>query len=449
MSPSSTDEADESSTSHEPESDQGAFSSRSAPANAVLVCGASVRSLAESLLAVGRRPLCVDFFGDRDLLRLLETQGGVYLGTISSFRDLPEMVKLVPSDTPMVWTGGLENEPDILEAIARQRRVCGVSTEFVRLVRNPEALDELFRGTALKRPARRPLSEVASQPEPDQWLLKPRKSGGGLGVRRLSPGEPAPGDPRDGVADSSAWAEQFVSGTTISALVWGDGRGDAQLIGTSLLLSGVPELGAKGFQFCGNIGPIQLQGAMHLKLENAVKTLASRVFFEGIIGLDLVVNPEAVFLLEVNPRLTASHWLYERNSPGSSVKRQLLGPDWEEWGLLGDRSRPAASGLAVSGAVGLQLIVWNREPRPAPLLLNDGLPAGFRLADLPFPGIWIDANVPLCSMMGTTKTVAQMIASVAEISAHVRELGLQGSKLAGVLHRFIAEAQEFCAFEDR
>jgi predicted ATP-grasp superfamily ATP-dependent carboligase len=442
LSPSSTDEADESSTSHEPERDHRAFSSASE--TDVLVCGASVRSLAESLLAVGRRPLCVDFFGDRDLLQLLETQGGVYLGAISGFHQLPEMVKLVPADTPMIWTGGLENEPEILESIARQRRVCGVSPEFVRKVRNPEDLDELVRDTILKRPARLPLRQAASQPEPNKWLLKTRKSGGGLGVRRLAPGESAPGESLDGVAESSAWAEQFVSGANASVLVWGDGRGQAQLIGTSLLLSGVPELGAEGFQYCGNIGPIQHPGAMHLDVEKAVKTLASRTFFGGMIGLDLVVNSETAFLLEVNPRLTASYWLYEQNSPGSLVERLLAGGDWKERAISGVRS-----GRGASGALGLQLVVWNREPRTAPFLSNEGLPVGFRLADLPFPGTQLGANVPLCSIIGTTETVAQMIASAAEISSLVPELGVEGSALTGFLDRTVAEARKFCTFEVR
>jgi predicted ATP-grasp superfamily ATP-dependent carboligase len=349
------------------------------------------------------------------------------------------MVKLVPADTPMIWTGGLENEPEILESIARQRRVCGVSPEFVRKVRNPEDLDELVRDTGLQRPARRSLRDVANQPEREKWLLKPRKSGGGLGIRRLAPGESL-----DGVAESSAWAEQFVSGANASVLVWGDGRGQAQVIGTSLLLSGVSELGAEGFQYCGNIGPIQHPGAMHLDVEKAVKTLASRTFFGGMIGLDLVVNSETAFLLEVNPRLTASYWLYEQNSPGSLVERLLAGGDWEEW-----VTSVVRSGSGASGALGLQLVVWNREPRAAPFLSNEGLPVGFRLADLPFPGTQLGANVPLCSIIGTAETVAQIIASVAEISSLMPELGVEGSALTGFLDRTVAEARKFCTFEVR
>ncbi len=436
MSPSSTDEADESLTSHEPERDHDAFSSESASPRDVLVCGASVRSLAESLLATGRRPLCVDFFGDSDLRRLLETHGGIYLGTISGFRELPEMVKLVSAEIPMLWTGGLENEPDILESIARQRRVCGVSAEFVREVRMPEVLDELVRETALKRPARLPVREAVRQPEPDKWLLKPRKSGGGLGIHRLTPNEPL-----DRFAHIFEWAEQFVSGATVSVLARGDGRGKAQVIGASLLLSGVPELGAEGFQFCGNIGPIPLQGARHLIIENAVKKLASRTFFGGIIGLDLVLNPSGVFLLEVNPRITASHWLYELNSPGRLVEMQLVGKESGGMGKCG-----VGTGRGDLGKTGVQLVVWNRKLRPAPSLVTARLPAGFRLADLPAPGTPIDASVPLCSIVGTAVTVAQLIASVAEISSRVPELCLDADVLRSDLEQRLATAQEFCTF---
>lgn len=425
MFPSSTDEAVESSTSHEPERLRSDTRKEPSTIRSVLVCGASVRSLTESLLSSGYRTLCIDFFGDSDLRKLLNQHGGRYLGTIKSFRELPERTADVPLDIPLVWGGGLENEPDTLEQIACQRRICGAYPEFVRQVRAPQALDELFQGTALLRPRRASSGGGLLSGGAGCWLRKPYRSGGGLGIEHwVSVDHSCP------EVVHGTYLEQYIEGLPFSVVAYGDGRGHATLIGASLLLSGLPELGATGFQFCGNLGPVELPGAMHLDVSNAVKTLASRTSFRGIVGLDLVASTMGVFLLEVNPRLTASHWLYELDSPGLLVGLQVAGP---ALGLGGPVPWPCQPSSAGDSRVGAQLIVWSRQSQRVPDLLSVPLSTGLRFADVPEPGVYVESGTPLCSLLGTGASAAQLIDTVAKNSPMLQRVGIDVVALQSAL----------------
>lgn len=425
MFPSSTDEAIESSTSHEPERLRSDTRNAPSPIRTVLVCGASVRSLAESLLSTGYTPLCIDFFGDSDLRQLLERSGGQYLGTMKSFRELPERIADVPADVPLVWGGGLENEPDILEQIACQRRICGVSLDLVRRLRAPQTLDELLHGTALLRPRRNSRGEVQLSRGGGCWLRKPCRSGGGLGIEFWDCAD-AGCEIEDGT-----YLEEYIEGLPCSVVAYGDGQGHATLIGASLLFSGLTELGATGFQFCGNLGPVELSGAMHLEVSNAVKTLASRTYFGGIVGLDLVASPKGVFLLEVNPRVTASHWLYELDLPGRLVSLQVA-----EGALgAGCPAGPARVSVAGSARVGAQWIVWSRQAQEVPDLMPVQLSGGLRFADVPEPGALAEPGTPLCSLLATGASAAQLIDILTENPSALHKVGIDVVALQAVLRQ--------------
>ncbi|MFO0979853.1 MAG: ATP-grasp domain-containing protein [Planctomycetaceae bacterium] len=383
-----------------------------------------MRSLAESVLDSGWTPLCIDFFGDSDLRQMLTRRVGRYLGAIESFRELPNRVAGIPADIPLIWGGGLENEPGVLESIAAQRPVCGVSLDFVRTVREPQELDQLVLGTALRRPRRVSAAPVEAT---RRWLRKPYRSGGGLGIEffeasRCSPPEPVKG----------TYLEEFIEGLPFSVVVYGDGRGQATVIGSSLLLSGLTELGARGFQYCGNLGPAQMPGAMHRDVSNAVKTLASRTLLGGVIGLDLVAGAEGVFLLEVNPRLTASHWLFESGSSGHLVRLQVGGLG--QTSTLGGSSGPSAV------QIGVQLILWNQQTQKVPDLSSLRLSGGFRFADVPEPGVLGESGTPMCSLLGTGASAAQLIDALAENSPAIETAGVRAAAIQARLRRLMEEA---------
>src|SRR5438105_1796271 len=101
------------------------------PAQSLIIVGASARAAAHSALRAGFAPLACDLFADVDLERACPAV---------CVKDYPR--GLVPAAArypaaPWLYTGGLENHPDLVDEIASQRPLLGVAGDGLRAVRDP------------------------------------------------------------------------------------------------------------------------------------------------------------------------------------------------------------------------------------------------------------------------------------------------------------------------
>ncbi|PYO82714.1 MAG: hypothetical protein DMD65_07710, partial [Gemmatimonadetes bacterium] len=129
-----------------------------------------------------------------------------------------------------------------------------------------------------------------------RWLVKPRASGGGTGIRVYQPGAPVP--------HGSYVQEQLagVAGSVVFAAA--AGRGRAVPLGISRMLVGDPAFGAGGFRYSGSI--LATEGDWHeaRRLANAA---AAAFDLAGVGGVDFISVPGRGWCpIEVNPRYTAS-----------------------------------------------------------------------------------------------------------------------------------------------
>lgn len=333
----------------------------------VVLAGASVRSLAESAAAAGLQPVCADFFGDRDLLELLQSCGGRFLGRLRSFADLPQLLKTLPVAIPLCWAGGLENSPEVLEELhASGRPVLGSRPAAVSAVRQWRNLSRWIAGTGVGFPE---TVAAGAESRDDAWLLKPERSAGGGGVFRCRDRE----ESLRGVNSAATLWQRYVEGMPISMMFFMM-SGCARLLGASLQFCGWPSLGAgrREFLWCGNGGPVVLSGELQRQATAAASAIAAGAGLRGVCGLDFILSAGKLWLLEVNPRIPASHWIYDSHRSGLSLRLQLGG----------DLAEPATT---VQGGFRLQLIVWHPEQGAAAGAMpdRDCLPDGVRLADLP------------------------------------------------------------------
>lgn len=271
----------------------------------VILTGASTRSLAASAVGAGYIPYCVDLFCDSDLKWLLKQNGAEPPIQISSFADLPEALSHVPPHLPVVWTGGLENSPDVIRAISERHHVLGPSIGTIEYVSNPLHLQTLVDGTTCRTP------EIAMAEEADvgkDWLVKPLHSAGGIGIRHLQHGDSC---------HETEFLQCYVHGLPISAL-YCHGTTGTELLSTSIQLTGVENLGGSAFAFCGNIGPISFPDRVTQALLEAGQNIAAAGMI-GVFGADFVVTDDGVWLIEVNPRITASHELHDFIHAGPTV----------------------------------------------------------------------------------------------------------------------------------
>jgi predicted ATP-grasp superfamily ATP-dependent carboligase len=409
----------ESSTSPEQTPTEGFRTARS-----VLLCGASVRSLAESAMAAGFRPICVDFFEDVDLTRLLSGDKGRFAGKLLSFADLPAIIRSVRRTVPMLWAGGLENHTDILRAIASHRPVIGASPGLIDRLRNPARLREWFTRAGLDVPR---LATDATADTDRQWLRKPLAGSGGLGIHTAS-GSSA-GTSQTAATLSSQeheYVQEYIDGVPVSAVLCADQHG-IELFGTSLQLIGWPSLGASDFLFCGNIGPCDPGKSVLQQVLTAARIVVEQTGLAGVFGIDFILRQGRAWFLEVNPRLTASHMLYERRGSRSGQSVNLVARHLAAFGW-----RPTYSRIARADAVNIEnvgtphsitkarLILWAQSEFKVPdnpeTQIVKGLKLPFRVADVPKPGSVIPSGAPICSIHTSAATMHQLVESMRELS---------------------------------
>ncbi len=273
----------------------------------LLILGGSTRAAATSAVRAGFRPICADRFGDEDLHRL---------ATVLPFRDYPRgllaAVESLPP-TPWLYVGALENEPKLIAAISRRHPLLGNPPEVLRKIRDPFWLERTLRAHDL--PALRSVPENEFPPSQNSWLIKPVRSGGGVGIRLW--------DGKRRAAERRVYFQEQRTGRSISALFIAASSG-VRFIGVSEQLIGF-EVGAPTeFGYAGSIGPIEVS---HLTLEQIQRigtALAKETGLRGLFGCDFILADEVPWPTEVNPRYTASVEVLERATNWPLLKWHVM-----------------------------------------------------------------------------------------------------------------------------
>ncbi|HUR93820.1 MAG TPA: ATP-grasp domain-containing protein [Gemmatimonadales bacterium] len=273
----------------------------------VLIAGISSRALATSAARAGYRVTAADAFGDADLRAVAEVVAVRVNGAPRfSAREAAEVARNV--DAALVaYTSNFENYPAAVATLARNRTLLGNAPAVLERVRNPIGLARVFAAHGFAVPSTR-----ASAPEPKldrrQWLLKPRKSGGGHGTSRWRRGDPVP---------RSAYLQERIAGGAGSIIFTADGR-QARVLGLTRQLVGESAFGARGFRYCGSLlagsgSPLFPRQTELLERATALADTAAAHFgLRGLNGVDFIARHGVPYPIEVNPRYSASMELVER-----------------------------------------------------------------------------------------------------------------------------------------
>ena len=270
----------------------------------VLIVGASVRAAAASLRRIGCRAVACDRFADADLAAIAATipiAPGDYPNGIAA-----RVAHLDP--IPWLYTGALENHPAAVAAISRRFRLLGNPPAVLRAVRDPLAVAAVVRQAGLAMPATRPTP--AGVPTDGSWLVKPLASGGG---ERIAPwsGVAPPAHP--------ACYQERIAGRSCAAIFVRDAAG-TRLIGTTRQYHGRP---GNRFAYRGSLGPCDLLDPIRRQVEGLGRAVGDAFGLLGVFGVDLIVSVNRAWLIEVNPRYTASAEVLEAAS-GRSIMAEHL-----------------------------------------------------------------------------------------------------------------------------
>jgi predicted ATP-grasp superfamily ATP-dependent carboligase len=262
-----------------------------------LIIGASARAAAFSARRAGLRPLAADLFADRDLRQIAPAQRVSRTG-------YPQCLATVAAalpEGPWIYTGSLENHPELVSRIACQRPLWGNDGPALRAVRDPWALAAVVRRAGFSGPAVRGTAE--GLPRDGSWLVKPLASRGGEGVRLLG----APPEP-DQTVETACCYQERIAGLSLGA-VFVAGRQKSGRPAPACLL-GITEqwIGRPGspFAYVGSLGPWPVAPRARERIEALGQMLTAEFGLIGLFGIDLILRDDEPWPVEVNPRYTAS-----------------------------------------------------------------------------------------------------------------------------------------------
>lgn len=263
----------------------------------VLIIGACVRPAAFSARRAGFSPIACDLFGDLDLRACCPSEVvRRYPGGFVTFAR-----RAAP--LPWIYTGGLENYPRVVDRISQWHPLYGNRGATLHQVRDPRRVGEVLSSAGLNCPS---WSENGDEvPRDATWVRKTIRSAGGGGVVRWSDSSAT------AVAERRCFFQRYVGGTPCGAIYVAAG-GDARLIGVSEQLIGTDWTAAQGFRYSGSLGPMPLSDAQRRQLERIGGTLAAAFDLIGLFGVDVVLDGEEVWAIEVNPRYASSIEVLER-----------------------------------------------------------------------------------------------------------------------------------------
>jgi predicted ATP-grasp superfamily ATP-dependent carboligase len=368
--------------------------------------------LAELAVRAGHDVVALDRFGDLDLQRLcpsvsvLRDLGG--RGGMAALVDAGEEIS-APS---VVYGAGLENQPALVARLATGRSLLGCPPETLQRVRDPAVLGACLRASGLAYPPTFGAGEAPQRAERSRrWLRKPVHGGGGRGVREW----------RGGALDGKVVVQERISGLACSAAAVADGR-SAAVLGVSEQLIGHRGFGARGYAWCGNLVPPRLDDAQQRALTFAARTICERVArafgLRGLFGVDLIWDGGSAWVVEVNPRPTASLECVEAAHGVGVFAAHLEGCA----GRL-----PSGASAGPSRAAGKAILFATEDVRTPD---TRGWPArGIR--DVPHPDERIAAGHPICTLFAVHESPDAVLADLEEravaLRAELRERGGVGA----------------------
>ena len=363
-------------------------------AEPLLILGASTRAAAESARRAFFAPITADLFADLDL------QENCPATRVDDYpRGFTEFLQQAPAGD-WLYTGALENYPELVEQWSATRRLLGNGGDVLRRARDPVQLAACLRRSGLPSPA--VAMSDAGLPRDGTWLRKALHSAGGNHIDLWS--DTAAASP----LDRPVCFQQRVTGLPCSA-VYVATQGNAVLLGVTEQL-----LSADSFCYAGSIGPLVLTAPQHSQVTAIGQALAAEFGLSGLFGVDVLLNAEGFWPVEVNPRYTASVEVLERATGIAAIALHVR--------ACREASLPQPLCESVTGArvvVG-KAILFAATDFTVTCDLRRAIP---NLADVPPPGTRIRQHHPIATVLcsgNTPEEVRQsLLAAKKEAGTHI------------------------------
>ena len=284
----------------------------------------------------------------------------------------------------LVYGSGFEAAPMLLETATRRMPVIGNTAEVLRRLKTPRRFFEMLDALHIAYPQVR-----YDRPQSaDGWLMKAGGGSGGTHVSRLAQADVA-------VSVPDAYYQREIEGETVSVL-FAAAAGEIRIVGFNSQWT-APAPG-RPYRYGGAVSRAPLAPEVQEQLVAAARAIAVETGLRGLNSLDAIVATDAVQVLEINPRLSATFELY-CGIDGGLFELHLQACH----GNLSDVPQTVQQARA-------QHIVYAPRPLRMPAVPNWPVWA----ADLPAASSLVAGGDPLCSVMAEAKSAGEARAMVLE-----------------------------------
>lgn len=262
------------------------------------IAATSARGYAQAAVSSGYEAVTLDAFADADTQRIarqafkLRTHGqGV---DAEDFKRILAQINLDDVDG-FLYGSLFDAQPDLLSWVAAR----------VPLIGNAPAVLEQAKGFGFFK-----LLDVLNITHPEVrldvpedaagWLSKKLGGSGGIHIKSANLA-------KAGGYSQKTYYQKKMAGKPVSMLFVADGK-MAQSIGFNQQF--VAPFADTPFRFAGAVGGIDLPAQAQQQFCHAAQQLTAAMGLRGINSLDAILDGEALWILELNPRLSATFHLY-------------------------------------------------------------------------------------------------------------------------------------------
>jgi predicted ATP-grasp superfamily ATP-dependent carboligase len=343
----------------------------------------------QAAVAAGYDVIALDAFADRDTRQAAGSLHALKYSEGSFDADeLKEVLQLIAKASPLgfVYGSGFEAQTALLSLVETYVPLIGNSVRVVRNMKRAITFFALLDVLNIPHPAVN-LQQMRQQDfSSGAWLIKRNGGSGGTHIRKAKVNEP--------LAQGSYY-QQEIQGIPVSLLFAADGTtvreigfNQQWLAPTSLM----------PYRYGGAVSRAALLPAIQQQLLEAAQKLTSAVGLRGLNSLDAIMDGERLWVLELNPRLTATFDLYPTiNGELFDLHVRASAGSLANWPQLSAKSRA-------------HYIVYAPE--------NISVPATFDwpdwVADVPLPATHIKASDPICTVTAEGNSADEAVALMAE-----------------------------------
>ncbi|MFW5431242.1 MAG: ATP-grasp domain-containing protein [Methylophilaceae bacterium] len=347
-----------------------------------MIAAIASRPYVQAAVVAGYEVIAIDCFADKDTKRVAKAVHQVSLqnGQLDAGRVLEVISGIDSKDVAgFCYGAGFEMQAAVLDDIAKLLRVFGNAADVVKQCKDPNLFFQYCDHLAVPYP-----SVLLQKPSlAEGWLQKKIGSSGGTHIKQVS---------AESEGDADIYFQKHQAGKSISCLFFASAN-NVQVIGfNEQWLDGNSVL--EPFRYGGAASQAEVSELAKTRLTDYVSKLANAIGLIGLNSCDAICDGDEVFILEINPRLSASIDLYISAHPDLIAKHVKAS---------GERLLEGGVSNGVDQTSTAHQVIYAKND----MTIARGFSWPVWVADIPEEGSDFKVGMPVCTVLGQESVAMQ------------------------------------------